>query len=347
MHPDLAVPILITVVSGLAVPALGLPYDLNDQCSLTMSSTVSTTAVGSLIGDYDAESNPQGTQTRLGLWGGSGNNPIPLEMTTTMAIDGTTTPTGVIDLHIDPSIGLATITELDWDVTNGESLPATVSATVLYESFNTVNPTSVFPGGVPIDIPLGEGQVTEASLVQTGQWVGPADPIDGQPGAHRIVATVPCDLNMVVMLDDDTETPLTSPIVLYIDGVHQVGDAADFFTMTATWSEQVEEELPGEPLPTIPMDLPTVVPPGNTAHVLLNLTPETVATDVSIDADIQATRINHVPGDINGDGYVGSDDLLAVLAAWGPCDASCPEDLDGNGVVGVPDLLLLLEYWTV
>ena len=32
---------------------------------------------GTLIGDYDAVSNPEGTRTVPGLFGGSGNNPIP------------------------------------------------------------------------------------------------------------------------------------------------------------------------------------------------------------------------------------------------------------------------------
>lgn len=50
------------------------------------------------------------------------------------------------------------------------------------------------------------------------------------------------------------------------------------------------------------------------------------------------------PGDIDGDGMVGFGDLLALLAAWGPC-AGCPEDLDDDDEVGFPDLLLLLAAW--
>ncbi len=53
-------------------------------------------------------------------------------------------------------------------------------------------------------------------------------------------------------------------------------------------------------------------------------------------------------GDIDGDGIVGTSDLLMLLAAWGSCPApprTCPADLDGNGVVGTNDLLLLLANW--
>ncbi len=51
--------------------------------------------------------------------------------------------------------------------------------------------------------------------------------------------------------------------------------------------------------------------------------------------------------DLNDDGSVGIQDLLVLLAAWGPCPAEgpCPADLDCDGLVAVPDLLALLAGW--
>jgi hypothetical protein len=46
-------------------------------------------------------------------------------------------------------------------------------------------------------------------------------------------------------------------------------------------------------------------------------------------------------GDINGDGMVGADDILAVLSDWGTCDG-CPGDIDNDGIVGVNDLLTII-----
>jgi subtilisin family serine protease len=55
------------------------------------------------------------------------------------------------------------------------------------------------------------------------------------------------------------------------------------------------------------------------------------------------------PGDLDGDGVVGIVDLLALLAAWGPCPEPCPPwcaaDLDADCAVGIVDFLTLLAYW--
>ena len=57
------------------------------------------------------------------------------------------------------------------------------------------------------------------------------------------------------------------------------------------------------------------------------------------------------PGDINCDGVVNVDDLLAVINAWGACPAppqACPADIappGGNGVVNVDDLLMVINNW--
>jgi hypothetical protein len=52
-----------------------------------------------------------------------------------------------------------------------------------------------------------------------------------------------------------------------------------------------------------------------------------------------------IPGDVNGDGTVDVNDLLAIIAAWGPC-SGCGEDVTGDGVVDVDDLLAALAAWT-
>jgi hypothetical protein len=68
---------------------------------------------------------------------------------------------------------------------------------------------------------------------------------------------------------------------------------------------------------------------------------------------------NLCPADIappgSPDGVVNVGDLLAVIAAWGPCanptPGNCPADIvpigppQGNGVVNVEDLLAVIGSW--
>lgn len=49
------------------------------------------------------------------------------------------------------------------------------------------------------------------------------------------------------------------------------------------------------------------------------------------------------PGDIDGDGSVGVDDMLSIIAAWGSNDPIA--DVDGNGIVDTNDVLAVLSTW--
>ncbi len=51
-----------------------------------------------------------------------------------------------------------------------------------------------------------------------------------------------------------------------------------------------------------------------------------------------------IVGDVNSDGIVDVLDMLAVIAAWGPC-VNCPEDIDGDWSVTVKDLLIVIANW--
>jgi glucose/arabinose dehydrogenase len=50
------------------------------------------------------------------------------------------------------------------------------------------------------------------------------------------------------------------------------------------------------------------------------------------------------PADFDCNGVVDTEDLLSLLAVWGPCDG-CIQDLDGDGAVGTADLLIVLAQW--
>jgi choice-of-anchor B domain-containing protein len=71
--------------------------------------------------------------------------------------------------------------------------------------------------------------------------------------------------------------------------------------------------------------------------------------EAGVDAFRVAELLCSVPGDLDGDGTVGINDFLQLLADWGPCPAPCPPscaaDLDGDCAVGVNDFLIMLANW--
>lgn len=60
------------------------------------------------------------------------------------------------------------------------------------------------------------------------------------------------------------------------------------------------------------------------------------------------TGVTVVPGDVNGDGHVNIDDLLAVINSWGACPvppATCAADVNDSGAVNIDDLLMVINGW--
>jgi V8-like Glu-specific endopeptidase len=58
---------------------------------------------------------------------------------------------------------------------------------------------------------------------------------------------------------------------------------------------------------------------------------------------VDCTDVPACPADIDGNGEVDTDDLLALIADWGA--ANSPADIDGDGTVGTDDLLALISAW--
>jgi hypothetical protein len=69
-----------------------------------------------------------------------------------------------------------------------------------------------------------------------------------------------------------------------------------------------------------PLAIPTVIPSGSTANLLLSGTFSegngTSVFNISVNA---AGTPSPVLGDLNGDGIVSASDLAVILNAWGPC----------------------------
>ena len=166
LHIHLTAAFGILLPAALATAAVDFEID-QKQSQVDQSLVLDVPFEGTWIGDYDAKTNPEGTQTRPGLFGGSGNNPI--EYSASFGIDGggQSQPTGTYALAIDEEALAGVLDNLSVDLLGGQPSEVELGIDLVYSSFNTVNPFSIYPGGIPFSFPLGSAQVIAATLEST------------------------------------------------------------------------------------------------------------------------------------------------------------------------------------
>ncbi len=315
-------------------------FTLQTGSSMQVQMSTATPLAGTFIGDHDATANPTGTKTLPGLFGGSTNTPIAYNATVAVVV-GVDTPTvgtfHVIDGATGPEVsGLS--------ISNGTPGPggADVTLTINYASFHTVNPTGLFPGGIDIPLPLGTVDVQSISMIQTSTVPALIAP-DGS-GGLSFTAAVPVEVTVVASSAGAPVDIAPFPAALAIYGSWT--DAAAGPVIEASGSQADTSVVPanGATFTDQPMDIPTVLPAGGTAHLLMS----GAIADTNVDSTVGATLIalgegTDVPGDTDGDGDVDGGDLAYLLGAWGLNDPAA--DFDGSGTVDAADLAALLGNW--
>lgn len=305
------------------------------------SQTFATPLAGTLIGNFDAKTNPGGTQTRLGLFGGSGNMPIPYTGSISISGGAESSPQGSFRLDWSEGDETAEIRDLEIDLLGKSTGVLELIFTINYSTFRTVNPSGLFPGGFPISIPLGEAVLELLEVRQTEPALLVILPAGG---AVAFSGAIPVETYAVATQGDQVFEIGPTPGVLPFNGTlvpTRTGYrlAADSET-SGSFSEQFEQELPPTPLP-----LPTLS--GETANLVLNGTitgaSGSSASDLSIVADGVESGPS-LPGDLDGNGVVDGADLAILLTDWGR--SGVPADLNGDGVVDGGDLAVLLSNWS-
>ena len=207
-----ATAMLPMILSQIAV-AQSFDHSVDSKAStVNLNSTIVFDSSGTIIGDHDAKTNPNGTQTRPGIFGGSGN--IAIDTSVSLQSDTTlnTNPTGSFVTAIDFKLGLIEIDGLTLDMLAGGAGSTNLSATMLYNTFHTVNPSFIYPGGIPFTIPFGEiGGINEALLTQTAQGLGTITSTE-IPDFYEFSALIPAQLDLAINASlpgqDPTDTRL-------------------------------------------------------------------------------------------------------------------------------------------
>jgi len=312
-----------------------------------LSFSLALPLAGTFIGDFDAASNPTGTQTRPNLFGGSGNNPIAYSSTAKPTVNlafPLATPVFTICLQ-DDGDGGAIVTCVDLDMVRGTPSPISLNLTLTYPNFHTVQPTAIYPGISNITLPLPAGEIIEARAVQSEPAQGVIVP--GKGGSLIVTAAVPAELSFEASLFSTPIVVPPTPIVLplVIELVPSLNGTYTAFVSLEVPTTETEIPTGGQSIENAPFDLPTVLPPGSFAHLLVSGTFLDGTLSFGLSADLSGDGVKSgPPADLNGDCVVNGADLAILLGTWGPC-AGCPADLNGDGVVNGADLAVLLGSW--
>ena len=301
---------------------------------------------GTLIGDYDAKANPTGTQTRPGLFGGSGNNPIGYSATLGLGVPGSTSsPSGGISIDTTlVDFGLVGVDSFQVDLLDGSTVAVGAELTLIYETFNTLNPFSIYPGGFEIPVPLAGGQLLRSELTLTLPTVLAAIPSgDGVSlnGVIPVLWGIEIDFGLDIGVQA-FDLPVNLPITAMLEGEGE----NQTFSVQADFTTLIELALDLPPFENLAVALPTIPPSANEANLLFSGSVTAIRLDVALGLDIVGVRgFIPAPADVNEDGIVNSADLGLVIGAWGVCDG-CREDISGDGFVNAIDIGLLIAGWS-
>ena len=337
--------VLLPAVLSLAAPALAQQtylVTLGPASGFNTDLAIALPLAGTFIGNYDAATNPGGTQTRPGIFGGSGNNPINYTSTLRAETIVESVPTGTMVIRIDEETLAVEVEELSLDLLGEKPGAIDLTIDILYSTFRTFNPNSLYPGGVTIPVPLGSGSITVISALQSGPGAGLLVP-QGK-NTYQLNVAVPVDVLFAADFQGQEIGGTPTPAVLPLVGTVTLLPGGLTLGATATNGSEITQPIdPPQVIDSQPLALPTVLPPGGTANLLLSGTINQIGFTQSLDLALAATGTIACPdADLNADCVVDSADLALLLAAWG---GRGPADLNGDGIVNSADLALLLAAW--
>lgn len=316
-----------------------------DGSSIQQTLNVSVPLNGTLIGNYDATTTPDGTRTLPGIFGGSGNNPINFTATAVLTGSNVVSPQGAFTIAIDPSGTSAIIDGFQMDVLGGEI--ATVAATfnLVYDTFRTVSPTGFFIGGIELPIPLGDIELLSWTLEQTEPATFALVDSAGGSDLTGIVT-----FNTVFSFSFLGEELVTDPLPFVLPLVGTLVESGENLELGFISDFVFEQPVAAikTPIEDVPLPVPTILPPGGTANLLLSATSAEGTTAGEWSSTIIA--LGEPSGctaspDIDGNASVNGADLAALLSRWnqngGPADLNC------DGTVNGADLTEMLAAWTI
>ena len=305
-------------------------------CSQT--TTVELPLAGTWIGNHDAATNPGGTRTLPGLFGGSGNQPIPFTSVNRSVVTVPSgAPSGSFVARFDPSTGALCLGGLSMDLLAGRTGTIDTSARLTYSTFRTVAPSSTFPGVSGLQVPVDSGTLSVATATQLADALTVATPA---PDGWSFATTVSVEVHAAGTAMGQPFDGIT-PGDLALTGT--IRQTADGVVIEASGSiSRTDPVAAPAPLVGVPFALPTVLPPGSTANLLMSGTFSDGTSVTTAAATIAAPGNQRCLADLDRSEWVDFGDVVTMLLDFGPCAGVCASDLDGSGTVDFGDVVTML-----
>jgi hypothetical protein len=261
------------------------PYQfsiLENKSGFSGKAGFEASTTGTLIGNYDAAKNPGGTRTKPGLFGSFGsteNLPVDVELNPSLGGDLDSSTSGSFAMDFDKGGGSVTISKYDVNLLSTGPVKFPANIELVNDTFRTRNPDSFYLGGIPLTIPLGSAELSSLTATQFGgSSTGLLTP--NSAGGYNF------SVGFLVQLSGEFTSPFGSvaipglPLPFILQGtVHFMGKGAMIQSLsTINFNPSV---TPAIALPQLPLGLPTILPPGQTANVLFDLTLQQIAGVVS------------------------------------------------------------------
>lgn len=267
----------------LTTPASGFVGSINIEANTS----------GTLIGDWNPDTNPGGTRTKPGSFGSFGateNVAVPASLGLGLGGNINSRIDASFQLTLNPGAGTVSLSNYTANfLADGPvDLPASIS--IAFDTFRTRNPDSLFLG-LPITLPFGNLQLATLTATQTGpSSIGTLTPAGGN--SYNLTLLTPVSFN--ASFDGLGQMFDIGPIPFLLPLQGQVTIDADTISLLATTPlDLVNSFNPGVALPEFPLPLPTILPPGETANLLFNLMLDEISTELlgTITLDARGTLV--------------------------------------------------------
>jgi hypothetical protein len=243
-----------------------------------------------VIGNQDSITNPGGTRTVPGIFGGSGNNLIPMDLALGVDTILSSPASGNFQMDVDLQALTCALDNLNLDLLGGTTANTSLSVSMLFSTFRTFAPDSIYFGGIPIDLPLGSVSISQFTLVQNSPMAQGILVPRSQTGEFTFAINLQAELSFLMDFQGQ-QTPVGPvPIVIPFVGSLDMSSGQPTATITLDLIDQQQllDPVPGFALTNVDLPLPTILPPGNTANLLLTSVISQLDTDVLLDIDLVA-----------------------------------------------------------